>query len=225
VPLPGLLLAGCLVGSTALFTASSPAAPGTTPGANRAAEVAALLNDRTQAVDEKTLARSMERAVVIPSPSPSPTPSPTPTEQGPPAPVAGLVQAQMDNAATIVEVGQSMGLSRWALIIGVATAMQESNLYNLANDWVPESLDLPNQGSGADHDSVGLFQQRPSQGWGTPAQVTNVDYAATQFITRAIRANGGQSAGQLAQDVQRSAFPDRYDQVALQAYSLLEKYC
>ena len=76
-----------------------------------------------------------------------------------------------------------------------------------------------------DRDSLGVFQQRPSQGWGSPAQVTNVDYAATQFITRAIRANGGQSAGQLAQDVQRSAFPDRYDQVALQAYALLEKYC
>ena len=76
-----------------------------------------------------------------------------------------------------------------------------------------------------DRDSLGVFQQRPSQGWGTPAQVTNVDYAATQFITRAIRANGGQSAGQLAQDVQRSAFPDRYDQVALQAMSLIEKYC
>jgi hypothetical protein len=76
-----------------------------------------------------------------------------------------------------------------------------------------------------DRDSLGVFQQRPSQGWGTPAQVTNVDYAATQFITRAIRANGGQSAGQLAQDVQRSAFPDRYDQVALQAYALMEKYC
>ena len=76
-----------------------------------------------------------------------------------------------------------------------------------------------------DRDSLGVFQQRPSQGWGTPAQVTNVDYAATQFITRAIRANGGQSAGQLAQDVQRSAFPERYDQVALQAMSLLEKYC
>jgi hypothetical protein len=76
-----------------------------------------------------------------------------------------------------------------------------------------------------DRDSLGVFQQRPSQGWGTPAQVTNVDYAATQFITRAIRANGSQSAGQLAQDVQRSAFPDRYDQTALQAMSLMEKYC
>ena len=51
-----------------------------------------------------------------------------------------------------------------------------------------------------DRDSLGVFQQRPSQGWGTPAQVTNVEYAATQFITRAIRANGSQSAGQLAQE-------------------------
>lgn len=76
-----------------------------------------------------------------------------------------------------------------------------------------------------DRDSLGVFQQRPSQGWGTPEQIRNVDYAATQFITRAIRANGSQSAGQLAQDVQRSAFPDRYDQVAMQANALLEKYC
>jgi hypothetical protein len=76
-----------------------------------------------------------------------------------------------------------------------------------------------------DRDSLGVFQQRPSQGWGSPAQILNVDYAATQYITRAIRAEGGQSAGQLAQDVQRSAFPDRYDQVALQAMSLMEKYC
>ena len=76
-----------------------------------------------------------------------------------------------------------------------------------------------------DRDSLGVFQQRPSQGWGTPAQILNPEYAATQFITRAIRANGSQSAGQLAQDVQRSAFPDRYDQVALQALALLEKHC
>ena len=50
-------------------------------------------------------------------------------------------------------------------------------------------------------------------------------YAATQFITRAIRANGGQSAGQLAQDVQISAFPDRYDGVAVQAAGLLQRFC
>jgi len=76
-----------------------------------------------------------------------------------------------------------------------------------------------------DRDSLGVYQQRWSQGWGSPEQIMNPDYAATQFITRAIAANGGQSAGQLAQDVQRSAFPDRYDQVASQALALMEKYC
>ena len=72
----------------------------------------------------------------------------------------------MDNAKAIVRTGHDMGMPRQALIIGVATAMQESNLYNLANDDLPESLNYPHQGSGWDHDSVGLFQQRSSSGWG-----------------------------------------------------------
>jgi hypothetical protein len=76
-----------------------------------------------------------------------------------------------------------------------------------------------------DRDSLGAFQQRPSAGWGSPAQILDPVYASTQFITRAIRANGGQSPGQLAQDVQISAFPDRYDGVAIQAAGLLTRYC
>ena len=77
-----------------------------------------------------------------------------------------------------------------------------------------------------DRDSLGVFQQRPSVlAWGTAAQIMNPDHAAMMFITTAIRMNGSQSAGQLAQDVQVSAFPDRYDQVAQQAYGLLTKYC
>lgn len=90
------------------------------------------------------------------------------------------------------------------------TAIVESGVHNLPY---------------GDRDSLGVYQQRPSQGWGTPAQIMNVDYAATQFITRAIRANGNQTAGQLSQDVQISAFPDRYDQVALQAAAMLNQYC
>jgi hypothetical protein len=76
-----------------------------------------------------------------------------------------------------------------------------------------------------DRDSLGVYQQRPSQGWGTPAQILDPIYAATQFITRAIGAEGGQSAGQLAQDVQRSAYPARYDGVALQAAGMLSRFC
>ena len=77
-----------------------------------------------------------------------------------------------------------------------------------------------------DRDSLGVFQQRPEvKAWGTAAQIMNPEHAAMMFITTAIRTNGGQSAGQLAQDVQISAFPERYDQVAQQAYGLLTKYC
>ena len=77
-----------------------------------------------------------------------------------------------------------------------------------------------------DRDSLGPFQQRPSMGWGTPAQILTPEYAATQFVTRAIAANRDyMSAGQLAQAVQRSAFPDRYDQRASQALSLLNQFC
>ena len=77
-----------------------------------------------------------------------------------------------------------------------------------------------------DRDSLGPFQQRPSMGWGTPAQILDPEYAATQFVTRAIRANRDHlSAGQLAQAVQRSAFPERYDQRASQAMSLLNQFC
>jgi hypothetical protein len=55
-------------------------------------------------------------------------------------------------------------MPRRALVVAVATAMQESNLHNLANDQIPESSRYPHQGSGTDHDSVGLFQQRASSG-------------------------------------------------------------
>lgn len=69
-----------------------------------------------------------------------------------------------------------------------------------------------------DRDSQGFLQQRPSQGWGSVAQVTNVKHAAESFLSRARAANRpGQSAGQLAQAVQRSAFPGRYDAVAAAA--------
>jgi hypothetical protein len=66
-----------------------------------------------------------------------------------------------------------------------------------------------------DRDSLGVFQQRPSQGWGSPAQVTDPRYAARQVVTRAIREHATgryRTAGQLAQAVQRSAFPGRYQE-------------
>ncbi|MFI9638930.1 hypothetical protein ACIG87_02515 [Micromonospora sp. NPDC051925] len=137
-----------------------------------------VLADR--AADEQRATRSRERAAsprAVPDPTAGPTtsrstapPPKKPARPTRPRPVAGLTQLQMDNARVIVDVGVDLGVPRRGLVIAVATAMQESNLHNLASDVVPESYDHPHQGSGSDHDSVGLFQQRPSSGWGTVAE-------------------------------------------------------
>lgn len=71
-------------------------------------------------------------------------------------------------------------------------------------------------------DSIGVLQQRPSQGWGSPQQLSSVRYQAEQFLKRAIPIAGKYgSSGQLAQAVQRSAFPERYDQHSAEAAQLL----
>jgi peptidoglycan DL-endopeptidase CwlO len=110
---------------------------------------------------------------------------------------ADLDAAQRQNAATIIGVARGMGAPPRAWLIALATAMQESTLNNI------------NYG---DRDSLGLFQQRPSQGWGTPAQVTDPVYATTIFIERLLEVPGWDSlpVTVAAQTVQRSAFPDAY---------------
>jgi hypothetical protein len=75
-----------------------------------------------------------------------------------------------------------------------------------------------------DRDSLGVFQQRPSAGWGTPEECMNVVHATNAFLDQAIpndKENPNQTAGQLAQSVQRSAFPDRYDQSEGKARELI----
>jgi cell wall-associated NlpC family hydrolase len=106
---------------------------------------------------------------------------------------------QLKNAAIIMQVGRSMGASTRDIQIALMAALVESNLINV------------NYG---DRDSLGLFQQRPSQGWGTPEQVTNPAYAAGQFFSHLLKVKNryGMSMGAAAQAVQRSAYPDRYDQ-------------
>ncbi|MGW4502111.1 hypothetical protein ACWENR_26305 [Micromonospora sp. NPDC004336] len=170
--------------------------------------------------DERA-SRSLDRAaspVASPSPTPKPTPSATrkaprkPAKPARPRPVAGLTQAQMDNAKTIVDVGVELKMPRRAMVVAVATAMQESNLYNLASDVLPESRSYPHQGSGSDHDSVGLFQQRPSSGWGTVRELMRPSYAARAFYEALREVPGWQemSVAAAAQAVQVSAFPDAY---------------
>ncbi|SBT39526.1 hypothetical protein GA0070611_0936 [Micromonospora auratinigra] len=152
--------------------------------------------------------------VATPVPKPTKKPLRAPVRPKHPRPVAGLDQRQMDNAKAIVDVARAMKLPRRAMVIAVATAMQESDLYNLASDVLPESFDYPHQGSGSDHDSIGLFQQRPSSGWGTVAQIMRPAYAARAFLTALCEVPGwtGLSLTDAAQAVQVSAFPDAYAQ-------------
>ncbi|WP_422772196.1 M23 family metallopeptidase [Plantactinospora sp. WMMC1484] len=117
-------------------------------------------------------------------------------------PLVGPYKAsQMRNAAIIIKVGREMGLPPRAWVIAVATAMQESALNNLGH-----------LGDRNDHDSLGLFQQRPSTGWGTPEQILNPEYAARKFYEKLKTIGNWQrrSLTRAAQAVQISAFPDAY---------------
>ncbi len=141
-----------------------------------------------------------------------------------PTAVAGLSPPQMDNARRIVEAGRAMGLPKRAFVIAIATSMQECNLYNLASTRLPESYQYPNQGSGSDHDSVGLFQQRPSSGWGTVAQIMDPQYAATAFYRVLVTVPGWDTMEltYAAQRVQVSAFPTAYAKHEARAQAVVD---
>jgi murein DD-endopeptidase MepM/ murein hydrolase activator NlpD len=108
-----------------------------------------------------------------------------------------LSAEQLGNAATIIGVGKGMGATTNDLIVAIMTAMQESNIRNLHY---------------GDRDSLGLFQQRPSQGWGTAEQILTPSYAAAQFFKHLLAMKGRNklSLTEQAQAVQRSGFPGAY---------------
>jgi len=111
--------------------------------------------------------------------------------------VDGWDAEQVSHVGTIITVGNSKGVPPWGWVVAVATAMQESGLRN------------PPAG---DRDSIGLFQQRPSQGWGTPEQLTDPAYQAGKFFDKLLTVEGWQQMPltDAAQAVQRSAYPDAY---------------
>jgi hypothetical protein len=129
-----------------------------------------------------------------------------------PKPVAGLTQAATNNAYIVVEVGRSMKLPERAYVVAIATALQETFLKNLANSRVPESLKLEHEGVETNFDSLGIFQQRPSQGWGSAKQLMDPAEASARFYAKLIRVPNWQklSVANAAQAVQRSAFPSAY---------------
>ncbi len=116
----------------------------------------------------------------------------------------GSVRAQVDLeqaqwASLMAAIAQQRGLPPRATTIAIATAFQESKLHNI--DF-------------GDRDSLGLFQQRPSQGWGTPAQVMDPVHSIGAFYDGLVKVKdyGSLEITDAAQQVQRSAFPGAYAQ-------------
>jgi LysM repeat protein len=132
---------------------------------------------------------------------------------------ASLNAPQSENARMIVRIGRELGIPDKGIAIALSTAMVESGLRNL--DW-------------GDRDSLGLFQQRPSTGWGTEDQILDRDRSIRAFFGGPNDPNGQATRGLLdipgwqsmgfgeaAQTVQISAFPDRYERWRDQAFDWL----
>lgn len=127
---------------------------------------------------------------------------PLPDPEGCEAEVGGVTVSlsteQAENAAIIAAVGVRRGLPARAVSIALATAYQESKIRNLDH---------------GDRDSLGLFQQRPSMGWGSAKQITDPYYAANKFYDELEKVDGYQTMRitEAAQKVQRSGFPEAYE--------------
>jgi hypothetical protein len=115
-----------------------------------------------------------------------------------------LDPVQMANAATVAAVGMRRKMPERAVVVALATALQESKLENRDD---------------GDRDSLGLFQQRPSQGWGTAENIQDPRYAADKFYSALKRVKGWKTmrVTDAAQKVQRSAYPNAYEKWADEA--------
>ncbi|MEO5534804.1 MAG: LysM peptidoglycan-binding domain-containing protein [Pseudolysinimonas sp.] len=187
---------------------SAPSAPGgnyVIASGDTISSIAGRFGVSTQAVlDANGLTSSSiiypGRTLVIPSPGSTAPASAGGSTGG----VTTLSSEQEGNARIIIQVGRQLGIPDYGIVIALATAMQESSLRNI------------NYG---DRDSVGLFQQRPSTGWGSVDDIMDPSHAAALFYdgrsgyTRGLRDIGGWESMALtvaAQRVQVSAYPNAY---------------
>ncbi|MEU5939948.1 hypothetical protein ABZ807_12275 [Micromonospora sp. NPDC047548] len=122
---------------------------------------------------------------------------------------------QTDNAKAIIAATKKSGLDERAAVISIATSLQESKLENLGH-----------LGDRNDHDSLGLFQQRPSSGWGTVEQITDPEYSTMAFEKGLKQVDGWKDMPltEAAQTVQVSAYPDAYAQWEQQAADLVAQH-
>jgi hypothetical protein len=194
---------------TATHAAVLAAAPAPPPSASASAATSASASASPSA-----------SASASTSTSKSPTPAPKPTATAPVSPYAHTTLSELEptalygqqttftpsatqwqNARIIVKVAEQRGMPLYAAVVATATAMQESQLTNLT--------------TATNADSLGLFQQRPSQGWGTTAQITDPYYATNAFLAALdVYAPHYMTMylWESAQAVQRSNFPTAYAQ-------------
>ncbi|WP_405100118.1 hypothetical protein [Micromonospora sp. NBC_01412] len=126
-----------------------------------------------------------------------------------------LGDEQTANVKAIIAATKKAGLNERAAVISIGTSLQESKLENLGH-----------LGDRNDHDSQGLFQQRPTSGWGTPEQITDPEYSTLAFLKGLKQVDGWQDMPltEAAQTVQVSAYPDAYAQWEQQAADLVTQH-
>nr|WP_223884181.1 hypothetical protein [Micromonospora craniellae] len=126
-----------------------------------------------------------------------------------------LSDEQTGNVKAIVVATKKVGMGERAAVVAIGTALQESKLENLGH-----------LGDRNDHDSQGLFQQRPSSGWGTVEQITDPEYSTLAFLKGLKQVDGWEEMPLTvaAQAVQVSAFPDHYAQWEQQAADLVAEH-
>ncbi|MFF3866586.1 hypothetical protein [Micromonospora sp. NPDC001898] len=126
-----------------------------------------------------------------------------------------LDDEQTANAKAIIAATKKAGMNERAAVISIGTSLQESKLENLGH-----------LGDRNDHDSQGLFQQRPTSGWGTPEQITDPEYSTLAFLKGLKQVDGWQDMPltEAAQTVQVSAYPDAYAQWEQQAADLVTEH-
>ncbi|WP_346538500.1 hypothetical protein [Micromonospora sp. DPT] len=122
---------------------------------------------------------------------------------------------QTANVKAIIAATKKSGMDERAAVVAIATSLQESKLENLGH-----------LGERNDFDSQGLFQQRPSSGWGTVEQITDPEYSTMAFLKGLKQVDGWQDMPltEAAQTVQVSAYPDHYAQWEQQAADLVAKH-
>ncbi|MFI7574720.1 hypothetical protein [Micromonospora sp. NPDC049497] len=126
-----------------------------------------------------------------------------------------LTDEQVGNVKAIIAATKKADMDERAAVVSIATALQESKLENLGH-----------LGERNDHDSQGLFQQRPSSGWGTVEQITDPEYSTLAFLKGLKQVDGWKDMPltKAAQTVQVSAYPDHYAQWEQQAADLVAEH-